>query len=220
MPFSKRPRPDFDRLSDEELVAYAVAARDAGEFEAMREALAALVMRYEKDVVARARKKLPEAEAEDIAMKAIGQAIFARFDGSSKGEFLAIVYRILARRIADYYEKQERSLDTEKLPDEHHGEDNETWGPDAATTEDETGRAEVQDLIDRCLEKLSAPHVRTVELYVFDGYSAEETADQVNTEFPDLNPEMTADNVHKIASRFRKDLRKALEDDGEPGSPD
>jgi len=51
-----------------------------------------------------------------------------------------------------------------------------------------------------------------VELYVLDGWAAEEAAAKVNEEFSDLNPPMSVDNVHKIASRFRKELRKALEE--------
>ena len=30
--------------------------------------------------------------------------------------------------------------------------------------------------------------------------------------FPDLNPQMTEDNVHQIAKRFRDELRRRLDD--------
>jgi hypothetical protein len=51
-----------------------------------------------------------------------------------------------------------------------------------------------------------------VELKVFDGYTAAETADMVNAEFPDLNPKMTDVNADQIASRFRKELRRKLDE--------
>ncbi len=52
------------------------------------------------------------------------------------------------------------------------------------------------------------------QLYVFEDLGAQETADRVNEEFPDRDTPMTVDNVHKIASRFRKDLRDELEGSG------
>ena len=50
-----------------------------------------------------------------------------------------------------------------------------------------------------------------MDLFVIDGYDATETAEKVNNAFPDLNPPMSDQNVHQIASRFRRDLRGDLE---------
>ena len=66
----------------------------------------------------------------------------------------------------------------------------------------------VQSVIDECLEGLSDQHRMVVEVNVFDGLDAADTAERVNAEFPDLDPPMSEANVHKIVSRFRKCIRR------------
>jgi DNA-directed RNA polymerase specialized sigma24 family protein len=213
MGFDRRLPGDLGNLDDEELIAYAVAAREAGDPEAMREGLAVIAHRRLGDMIRRAKIKVPESDAEDVAMLALGEAVLARFEGTSVGEFVNLQRTILARRIADYHQKAERSPDTVELPEEHRDDADEgRHRRDAAVSEPEVGAVDAQDVIDQALGGLSPEHRRTVELYL-QGFSGEETANQVNQEFPDSNPKMSVDNVQQIASRFRKHLRGLLDDD-------
>ena len=70
----------------------------------------------------------------------------------------------------------------------------------------------MQSIVDGCIGQLSKPHATVIELYVFDGWGAEDTAKQVNERHSDLAPPMSAQNVHKITSRFREVLRAQLEE--------
>jgi len=214
MTFKRRLPGDLDNLDDEALIAYAVAAREAGDFDAMKDALAVIANRRLPDMIRRARIKVPPADAEDVAMQAFGDAVLANFEGTSVGEFVNLQRRVLSRRIADYHKKVERSPDTVELPEEHRDDEEESrHRRDVAFSPDETGGVDVQDVIDQALAELSDQHRRTVELYVFEDLSAESTANQVNREFPDSNPKMSVDNVQQIKARFKKQLRKLLEID-------
>ncbi len=210
MPFRRRKDYELGPLEDEELLAYAVAARDAGEDDAMQEALAILVFRRYDNLVRRAGLKVPKADAEDIASKTIADAIVARFQGTSEGEFWKLVSTILARRVADFLAKRKRSPDEAPLPEEH-ADDEDVHGDTAAVTQDPTTAIGAQDVVDRRLDELSDLHRRVVALCVFEDLEAKDVAGRVNDEHPDLDPPMSVDNVHQITSRFRKDLRDDLE---------
>ncbi len=214
MAFKRRLPGELDNLDDEALIAYAVGARDAGEPEAMKDALAVFANRRLPDLIRRAKLKVPESDAEDVAMLTMTGAVLARFEGTSVGEFVNLTNRVLARRIADYHDKAERSPDTVELPEEHRNPDDEgRHRRDAAVSQPEVGAVDAQSVIDQALAELSAEHRRTVELYVFEDLNAANAANQVNQEFPDSNPKMSVDNVQKIKSRFKKRLRKLLEGD-------
>jgi DNA-directed RNA polymerase specialized sigma24 family protein len=213
MPFERRLPGDLDGLDDEDLVAYAVEAREAGELDSMKNALAVIGHRRFGDLVRRALLKIPHPDAEDVAGQALSDAVLAKFEGGSVGEFVSMMHTILARRIADYHGRAERRPDTTSLPEEHQGEDDAPHRRDAGVSDSEIGAVDAQSVVDQLLGDLSDQHRRTVELYVFDDLSGIDAADQVNQEFPDSNPKMSIDNVQKIASRFRKDLRGLLDDD-------
>lgn len=212
MTFNRRLPGDLDRLDDEGLIAYAVAARKAGETDSMAEALAVIANRRLGNLIRRALMKVPDADAEDVAMQALGEAVIARFKGRSVGEFVNLMHTVLARRIADYHGKAERRPDTTPLPEENRGDDDAPHRRDAGVTGPEIGAVDAQSVVDQVLNDLSHQHRRTVELYVLDDLSGKDTANQVNEEFPDSNPKMSVDNVQQIASRFRSDLRDLLDD--------
>jgi DNA-directed RNA polymerase specialized sigma24 family protein len=213
MDFKRRPTHELDRLSDEELIAYVVAAREAGDGQAIKDGLGVLAHRRIPDLKRRAAIKVPFQDAEDLAMQALGEAVLARFEGSSVGEFMSLVHTILSRRIADHYEKRERTLDTVPLPEEHSG-DEEIHHREAAITPDPSGAVGLSDLVERILDGRSDEHQRVIELYVLEDLSAEDTAAQVNEQYPAANPKMSVANVHQIASRFREELRQGLEATG------
>lgn len=198
---------DLAKRRDEELIAYVVAARDAGELDSARQALGIFAQRRWGDLVRRALLKMPTREdAEDVAAQAIAGALKAAFDGESIGEAVNLINRILSRRIADFHEARKR---TEALPEDL--DDDERKQPDAAIVEDDTAAVDLADVVTQVYDKLEEDHHRdVVDDYVFGGFDAKETAERVNTSYPDLDPPMSDQNVHQIASRFRKDLRDEL----------
>jgi DNA-directed RNA polymerase specialized sigma24 family protein len=142
-------------------------------------------------------------------------ALQSTFDGTSIGEFVNWLHKIVDRRgIVDYWRGRERDPNETPLPSEHSGEE-DVWG-DEPSEADETGRVLVESVADACLEPLSEPHRLVVELNVYQDLDATDTADRVNEAYPDLDQQMTATNVHKIVSRFRECLRSNLADDRDP----
>jgi DNA-directed RNA polymerase specialized sigma24 family protein len=81
--------------------------------------------------------------------------------------------------------------------------------PDEAGAEDpaaapEEGLVETRDVVERVLAGLSQAHRRVVELVVIEARTASQAVQEV--------PGMREDNVHQIVSRFRRALRRALQD--------
>jgi len=204
---------ELNRLSDERLLEQIQAARAAGASDDGKRALAILVFRHYDNVERRVRIKVRAADAEDVAMEIVVSAIRSSLSGRTVGEFRAWLGRIVKRRIADYHRKPavETSLLSEK-----HDDDEEVWGKELEVG-DPTGEVDVQSVIDQALAMLSDSHRTAIELYVFEDLSAAETADKVNVATPDLDPPMTENNVQQIASRFRAELRRLLEESDNPG---
>jgi RNA polymerase sigma factor (sigma-70 family) len=203
-------------LSDEKLVEYAVAARNAGAADAERLALQVLAYGLLPFVQAQVAKRVPIGDVADVASEALTAAIkslhttTAAFRGTTLPEFRGWLRRIAQFQVVEYWRGRERQLDTQPLPSEH--ERNEQVFGEEPGAEDFTDDTALRDVVDRLLDALDAPKRRVVELKVFEGYSAAETAEIVNAEFPDLNPKMTDTNADQIASRFRKELRRKLDE--------
>jgi len=208
--FRERPDRELERLSDEELIEYIVGARDAGRLDACNRAGAILVHGYWAIVVARARLKVPPADAEDVAGQAVVSAIttFA-FAGASIGEFRGWLHTIVDRRIADYHRTRERRPPPERLP-EAGGDDDAAWGVEP-WEEGDIDAIDVQSVVDQAFAELSETHQRVVELYGFDDLSAAGAAARI--------PDMTEANVHQIYTRFRARLRELLAEAGEGDTP-
>lgn len=205
--FEEKHEYELDRLADGELIAYVVAAREAGNLQAARAALGVFAARRFDDLVRRALVRMGSREdAEDVAAQAIHGILEAAFKGELVGEAVVFLHRILQRRIADFYRSRRQ---TEQLPEDSDDEDG--IRRDAAVTGDDKGIVELEQVVERIYARLSPEHCRVVDDYVFDGYDAAETAARVNNSFPGLDPPMSDQNVHQIASRFRKDLRRDLE---------
>jgi RNA polymerase sigma factor (sigma-70 family) len=197
--FEPKPDHELDRLDDEALVAYARDARNARDHAAGERAIAVLVYGHWRNVERRVRMKVPRAHVEDVTGDVVASAIQSAFVGTSVGEFGAWLATITKRRIADYHRRVEKTPATVPLvpdPDEAGARH-----PAAASEE---GLVETQDIVERVLARLSEAHRRVVELVVFEGCTASEAAREVQG--------MREDNVHQIVSRFRRALRRALED--------
>lgn len=202
--FERKPDRELDRLDDEALLAYARAARGAGDQAAGGRAIAVLVYGYWPNIERRVRMKVPREHVEDVTADIVTSATQSAFDGTSVGEFRAWLATITKRRIADHHRRAEKTPVTVPLlpdPDEVSARD-----PAAASEE---GLVETQEAVDRVLAGLSEAHRRVVELVVFEGRTAGQAAQEV--------PGMREDNVHQILSRFRRALRRALQDGDTPG---
>ncbi len=152
--------------------------------------------------------KVPSHDVQDVADAALVRAVAAAlrpgaFAGGSIGEFRSWAHTVVDRQVADYWRKQERSVDETALPDEHQGEDDVRRA--VGVSHDEASAVDVQAVIDQARGELGEDHRRAVDLHVFEGRSAREAADAVGNG-------MTESNVHQIATRFRKRMRQLLDE--------
>ena len=208
-PFRALADHEIHALDDEEILGYALRARAAGRPADAARGLQILAWGYRPIVRLRVLRRVPEEVAEDVGDAALLRAIAqllkeGAFRGASTGEFRRRLHTITDRQVADYFRARERRVAEEPLPEEHEGDEDERRRP-AGQTGDETAAVEVQALIDQALSELNPSHREVVERYVFDGCSATETAQAVAGE-------MSENNVHKIAERFRKRMHELLEE--------
>ena len=197
-----QPLPDhhLQTLSDEQLIAYTRAAREAGRHGAMKPAIAVLAFGYWDTLVNRARLKLPESDCEQVAGEALESAIASAFDGSSVGEFRSWLHTILSRRIADYWQKRERTLKARPLPQPG----DEDFSGQEPAVEFEGDALHASECVRSALEELPGAHLEVVRLYVLGPHSAAETAALAGDG-------MTEANVHQISSRFQRRVKELLE---------
>jgi RNA polymerase sigma factor (sigma-70 family) len=203
--FRELPEHQLQPLSDDDLIAYIRAARQAGRHDAMKPAIGVLAFGYWDTLVNRARLKLPEPDVEQVAGEALESAIASAFDGRSVGEFRSWLHTILSRRIADYWQKQERTVSTEKLVSEHQGSE-EVWGEESAVGF-EGDALYAHECVRTALHELPHAHRQVVRLYVFGPHSASSVVELVGNA-------MTEANVHQISSRYQRRVKELL-DEGE-----
>src|SRR5680860_76036 len=190
-----------DELPDEQLISYIQKARVAGRTETMTLALSVLIYGYLDIVTRRVALKVPVADVDDVAHEAILSAIRSAFAGESIGEFRAWLNRITLRRIADYHRKLEGKPKTVPLLSGDE-EDDAGWG-EVPTSEFEGVRVDAERAIETAYGALGEAHQRIVDAYVFADQPASEVASEEGT---------SEDNVHQVASRFRRRVRELLED--------
>jgi RNA polymerase sigma factor (sigma-70 family) len=200
--FQELPEHQLQPLSDDDLIAYIRAARDAGRPDAMKPAIGVLAFGYWDNLVNRARLKLPESDVEQVAGEALESAIASAFDGRSVGEFRSWLHTILSRRIADHYQKRERTLPTEKLVSEHQDAE-EVWGEEPSV-DFEGGALYAQECVSTALAELPDAHRRVVRLHVFGPHSAAAVVERVGDG-------MTEANVHQISSRYQRRVKELLD---------
>jgi RNA polymerase sigma factor (sigma-70 family) len=199
--FRELPAHRLAALGDEQLVEYLRAAREAGRHDAMRPAVAVLVHGYWDILVHRARLKLrTDADAEEVAAETVASAIASAFDGRSVGEFRSWLHTILSRRIADWWQKDERSVQTRPLP--QPGDEQFAGHEPAVAFEGDAMHA--RECVSRTLDELPSAHREVLLLYVLGPHEAAEAAALAGEG-------MTEANVHQIASRFQKRVRERLE---------
>jgi DNA-directed RNA polymerase specialized sigma24 family protein len=203
MPIRTSDHVHLEELRDDELIAVLREARDRGDADAARTALQMLVFGYMDTVRRRVALKVPAEAADDVAGQAMVSAIGGAFRGGSVGEFRAWMHVIVDRRIADYHRAGRLEVvalgdDVERTPS--HGAEQDA--------------VETANVVEVVMSELTAVHRAVIDLYVFDDLPATETAAEIARRFPwPPHAAVTADNVHKIAQRFRDRLRSELERD-------
>jgi RNA polymerase sigma factor (sigma-70 family) len=202
--FQRKREHELDRLDDEAVIAYVRDARAAGDRASAQQAIAILVHGYWRNIERRVRMKVAREHVEDVTADIIASALQSSFEGTSTGEFRAWLGTITKRRIADFHRRSKRTPTTVPLVS-----DPDAAGASEPAAASEEGYVEAQDVVDRMLADLSDAHRQVVDLVIFDKRTAREATQEV--------PGMTEDNVHQIVSRFRRALRRALED-GDTGS--
>jgi RNA polymerase sigma factor (sigma-70 family) len=202
-PFRPLSHEQLNSLTDEDLIAYVRMARAAGAPGEARAAIQILVYGYRNDIARKVRLKMKQHAVDEVADRALVRAVKATFDGESVGQFKSWLWTIVSREIADWYEEQKRRPDETLLPEEHAGDD-ETWGVSGSFEMDLDAGIDTRRCIDRAMDGLNEQHRRIVELYWLEDANARDTADQTGE---------TEDNVYQVANRFKRALRKCLDDD-------
>ena len=202
-------------MGDEQVVAYIAAARAAGDPDAVRDAMGILAFGHQTVIVNRVRTKVPRESVEDVAMEVIVSMLNSTFDGKVIGEFRAFMFKITARRIADFHRKREGDPDQEPLPGENEDDEN-IWGSQPFV-EDETDAVALRELTGQVLASRSAEHRQMIRLYgpeIVDGEDL--TAAGVVERMAADGVAVSESNVQQVWHRFKRELEKELHS-GEDG---
>lgn len=213
--FHRLDETELAGLDDADLVAHALAAREAGEWEQAGLALKIFAFGMEEPVRAFVRGRLRshgDTVVDEVVERALESALrsIESLAGATPEQARAFVFRIARRRIADFLRKGRLGL--EPLDEAEGGEG---APPRGLVVEDGAGEVEASLLVAELLGRLREDHRQAVELNVLAGYSARETVELIGSR--DGGPgddSMSEQNVHQIASRFRAELRARIAGEG------
>lgn len=199
----------IDRLDDEALFA----ALRAGSPRA-HDAFGMLLFRHEgaiRGIVRNKLRGLPDHDIEEVHQEVFLALHQAALDGKEVGKVRPWLNRVARNKAADYFRGRAfREFDTAR-----HGvaRDDDRAGRPAAEIEDSAAQdaLEVELVFAQVLALRPPAHRAIIEGYVVRGGSAKTVAAATGE---------TADNVYKVAQRFRDDLRAALNGDAPPTQTD
>lgn len=209
----------LDGLSDEELVAYVVAAREAGYPEAGKRAADMIAFRIQPLIEARVAAKVGRDDREDVVMETLLSFMRSAFDGKVIDSVRAFAATIAKRRIADHYRQLERHPDQVPLSSENLDQEG-VWGAEP-TTADETAVLGIEDVIRRVLERRNGNHRRIIELYgpeVMGG--GDLTGAEVVEAMAAEGESVSISNVQQVWHRFKVELAKELQTGEDGMDPD
>ena len=201
------------QLDDAALIEYVLNARTATDEDAALLGLRIFSFGMEEPIRAFVRTRLAsqgEVVVEEVVERTLEGALssIGSLVGCTPQQARAFVFRIARRRIADFHRRERppvRSLDDQ--------ETESTEAPDSLRTDGEAAWVDASLLIGGLLSSLRDDHRAVVELNVLSGYSARETVDLIRSRVGGRDDDtMTEQNVHQIASRFRRDLRAQLDE--------
>jgi RNA polymerase sigma factor (sigma-70 family) len=206
-PFRPIPHEQLNDLSDEDLIAYVLAARATNAIAEARAAIQILVYGYRKDIARKVRLRMKEHAVDEVADMALIRAVAVKtpFTGESVGQFRSWLWTIVDRTIADWYRAAERRPQETALPEEHEGNEG-VWGPVFAVEHDLTEGIHARACFERVMNTLNDNHRRIIELYLLEDGDARCTAEETGA---------SEANVYQVAKRFKTALRRCLEEDGD-----
>jgi DNA-directed RNA polymerase specialized sigma24 family protein len=213
--FRAKSENELSRLSDDDLVAYASAARDVGQDDQVRKAVGIFVWRREEVLRSLAQLKLGnDQDVEDVVQQTFLDAIKASFRGESPGELFSMTRTILDRRIADLYERRKR--EGRRVGPDADGNDplDGVAGPDPIEV------TITEDLLETLLEPYSERDRKVIGMKI-ERVPSKEIATAVIASGVEGGQAMTAANVDQIFRRFKKDNSESLgvSPSGGEGSP-
>jgi DNA-directed RNA polymerase specialized sigma24 family protein len=204
--FRRKSQTEIQELSDDHVIAYVVLARNAGESDAIREALGILVYGRLRFLTAFIAKRLKGnwQDAEDVADKVMENVITSSFDGESVGQFINWMKLMAVRRSIEFNQKAEKAKkDVPYDPDDP--EDRTRLPSDPGGT----GETEVTMVLDAVMARLTPVHQDVVNLRI-DGFRSKEVAEMINDGDHHLEKPMTDANADQIYKRFRDEFRREL----------
>ncbi|MCD6727853.1 MAG: hypothetical protein LT070_11550 [Solirubrobacteraceae bacterium] len=199
MPFRELHDHEAHRLAahaPDRLLRYVARARAAGRPDLASRALQLLAWTWEPVVIAMVRAKVADEHVEDVAHEALVRATRsierAAPQAVNVAQLRGWLKVITARTVADHY----AARGPQPIP--------LAGAYEIASVDGGYDAVDYQELIDRRLARLSTRDRLIVELKVFDGRTAGETAAAIEREIGERPGENAIDQV---ASRFRQALR-------------
>jgi RNA polymerase sigma factor (sigma-70 family) len=201
--FRKKSEHQLSPLSDDDLVAYLVAARDVGQHGDVRLAAGMLVWRRYDVLLALVRLKVDDdRDVEDIVQQIVEDTMKAAFKGEHTGEFFSLMKTIQKRRVADFYDRKSRT------PNQVGPNGDGTSPLDGLAGDDDPIAGSIAEAaLNQVLDGYSERN-RTVITMKIDGYPAREIAELIGNG-------MSAANVDQIFSRFRREFDAAWDPRGQ-----
>ena len=194
------------------LLAYVHAARLTGNDKAAFNAMSILMFSMRPIIRAKVALKVPPHELDEMTSGAITHLTEAAMKKPPKGESITQLRGWMGVVIGNFCSGDYRSgsSDIRRRTLSYDVADDDgaqiwEWGdPDGAYD-----LIDYWDIIDRRLAGLSDEHEMVVRLKVFGGLPAEMVAEFMNTEY---GLRYSANRVDKIASRFKIELKKELDE--------
>ena len=210
--FTPLPEHELGRRSDDQLVAYVRAAAAAGASGAVELGFELLVHGHRRRLRALIGRGLPADRVDDLLQETFLAAFDSIVAGKRIDAFAPWINKVARNTLADFWRGREGTQlkrDREAAP-----RDDEDAAPaPGPSVEGDFGLVEAWELIDGLLARRLPAHRAIVVLFVFQKRSAREVTDATGE---------SADNVYKVAQRFRDDLHRLLHGeppaDNEPGS--
>jgi DNA-directed RNA polymerase specialized sigma24 family protein len=203
--FKAKDEDELQHLSDDDLVAYVVDARNAGFDQEVRTGTGILVFRRYDQQLAFIQKKVKRLEdAEDILGEAIAGMMKLAFKGTHTGEFFSLFFVIRDRRIADFYKKAEAEPEFAGPSG-----DDDNLIEILVGTGDFAGESEVRMVIEATLSTFSERDRMVVRARI-DDQPAKDVARMVNESGIGGDSVMNPANVDQIYARFKHRLRPQL----------
>ncbi|MDQ5894357.1 MAG: Sigma-70 family polymerase sigma factor [Actinomycetota bacterium] len=204
MNFKPKTENELARLKDDELISFAVDARDVGDPDTFESVLRHFAGRRIGLVDYWVSKKADGDDKDEIVGDALASIIkdISKVKGSSPGEVVEWMRTVTQYRIADFYRAKEKDPGSVPIPDQPA--DDDSWGPEIGIP-DSTGAVEVRLVVENVLKTRDAVKQEVIRLRI-NGYSSKEAAEMSNDD------SMSPTNVDKIFSRYRKDVATELWD--------